>query len=180
MKRTVLGMIRSLTAQIIGPRETLPKEITELYKQGEQSHHSPLSSISTLLKILKGCLDYPGQKYLMIEALDECDEQEDLLEVLKDLANVKNGNLHIFVTARPTTDIMDELRPIATQCVSLGDSKTDQDIARYVHYQVFSHPKLKGWPQEVKEEIERKLGEKAQGMYVTSVGTKHSFTTLVL
>lgn len=74
------------------------------------------------------------------------------------------GKLHILVTSRQERDILEGLKGIATQTISLGGSKIDDDIAVHIHKQIERQPKLRRWPDRVKSEIERKLVGRANGM----------------
>lgn len=141
----------------------MPDEIETLYSQ-DKAQKPPPQDIRALVRILKSILAGQRQVYIITDALDECTEREDLLEVLSEITNMEPGKLHILVTSRQERDILEGLEGIATRRFSLGGSKIDKDIALYVHNQIVKHPKLRKWPQSVKVDIEVRLVAKAQGM----------------
>jgi hypothetical protein len=161
-KQNVPGFLRSLIAQISNASPILPDEIKQLYYQSK--NQKPPSDIRALMRILKSILAGQGQVYIIADALDECTERENLLEVLLEMAHMKSKKLHILVTSRQERVILEGLEPIVTQSFSLGGSKIDKDIAVHVHSQVVEHPKLRKWPDTVKADIEETLVTKAQGM----------------
>jgi ankyrin repeat domain-containing protein 50 len=161
-KQNVPSFLHSLIAQISNASPILPDEIKALYYQSKVQKLP--SDIQALMRILKSILSNQEQVYIIVDALDECLEREDLLEVLSEIADLKSKKLHILVTSRQERDIVEGLEAIVTQSFSLGGSKIDKDIAVHVHSQVVGHPKLRKWPDTVKADIEEKLVAKAQGM----------------
>jgi ankyrin repeat domain-containing protein 50 len=82
-KQTVAGFLRSIVAQISASHKPLPNEITNLY--GKSKYSSSRPSVETLMKCLENLLRLPREKYIVVDALDECEEREVLLELLSDL-----------------------------------------------------------------------------------------------
>jgi hypothetical protein len=140
----------------------LPDEISTLHQ--ENAFQKPPSDIPSLKRILTSILIAKGEVYIVVDALDECIEREELLLVLSEMADMKPQNLHILVTSRQERDILEGLETVVTGAISLEGSKIDKDIAVHVHSQVVQHPKLKKWPDSVKSDIEETLVAKAQGM----------------
>jgi archaellum biogenesis ATPase FlaH len=139
--------------------------IKALYER--RSDQEAPSSVQVLLKAFISVMETPGQNYVIVDALDECTDRDELLEVLMEIAAIQlsnTGKLHILVTSRQERDILEGLKGIATQTISLGGSKIDDDIAVHIHNQIERQPKLRRWPGRVKSEIERKLVERANGM----------------
>ena len=110
--------------------------------------------------------------YLIVDALDECpidlgvpSSREKVLELVKELVELRHPNLRLCITSRPEFDIHATLQPLATQQISLHDENGQQrDIVHYVTSVVYSDKKMKKWRDDDKNMIIDKLTEKADGM----------------
>jgi hypothetical protein len=126
------------------------------------------------MQCLKDMLMIIGQVpiYLIIDALDECpndsgipSSRETVLELVKDLVELRRPNLRLCITSRPEFDIRTTLEPLATQQLSLHDeSGQKQDINYYVTSVVRSDKKMARWRDDDKNMVIEKLTEKADGM----------------
>ena len=135
-------------------------------------------SDDVLTKCLKDMLTLPDQRpiYLIMDALDESPNtsgipsaRERVLQLLKELVNLRLPNLHICVTSRPEIDIRDVIMPLTSLRVSLHDqSGQKNDIADYVRSVVYSNsePIIRRWKKEDKDLVIEVLSERADGMYV--------------
>jgi hypothetical protein len=111
-------------------------------------------------------LSSPSKTYLVIDALDECNEREreSFLASLGEIKAVASGNYSIFIASRLETDIqrkMDELSPVE---VVVQQRLVDEDIRAHVRACLVKDVKLKKWPEAVKTEIENRLTSGANGM----------------
>jgi hypothetical protein len=145
------------------------------HKRGEQQ-----PSEEALSQCLKDMLLGSGQSpiYLIVDALDECpDRSKELgvppsrqmvLDVFKELVELRLSNIHICLTSRPEADIRSVLEPLAGFKMSLHDQDGQkEDIANYVHSVIYSDKEqgMKRWRQDVKDLVIKTLSEKANGMY---------------
>lgn len=64
--------------------------------------------------------------YVVIDALDECQDRKSLLEGLKDIQSWNQSDLHVFGTSRRETDIEDALGPLGTDIISLDGRRCDR------------------------------------------------------
>jgi hypothetical protein len=120
-------------------------------------------------------LTLPGQRptFLIIDALDESPNidfpsaREKVLQLLKELVDLRLPNLHICVTSRPEIDIRNTIVSLPTLGMSLHDeSGQRKDIADYVRSVVYTDPIMKRWKEEDKELAVEVLSGRADGMYV--------------
>ena len=121
-----------------------------------------------------GMLTVMGQVpiYIVVDALDECpndsgipSSREKVLDLVKDLVELRHPNLRLCITSRPEFDICTMLEPLATQVLSLHDeSGQKQDIVYYVSFVVRSDKKMKKWRDDEKNMVIERLTEKADGM----------------
>ena len=102
--------------------------------------------------------------YLLIDALDECTDREDLLQIIEELNSWKLDNLHILVTSRRENDIEAAFQPLVMCQLYIQSALVDADIRVHVLERLSNDLKLKKWPINVQEEIENTLTEGAKGM----------------
>lgn len=104
---------------------------------------------------------------IILDALDECEEMEDLLNDIKEITAWPDAKTRILVTSREKNDIKDVLSNLAgeTGMIRIQSSLVDQDIRAYTQFRLLSDPKLKRW-QDERQKITEKLMEKAHGMSV--------------
>ena len=111
--------------------------------------------------------------YLILDALDECPNtsgvpsaREEVLDLLKELVDLRLPNLHICATSRPEVDIHDTLANLASHSVSLHDEDGQRkDIAEYVRSVVYSDSRaMRRWRDEDQALVIKTLSEKADGM----------------
>ena len=121
-------------------------------------------SIDVLSSLLKDIVGLHTEVFLVIDALDECQERDDLLDWLGEFTDSNLLNVHLLLCSRKEKDIEDALRPLVDSQISIRDADVDPDIRVYVQDRLSRDRKLKKWPIEVKEEIERSLMEKVNGM----------------
>ena len=129
-----------------------------------------------LMHCLKEMLTLPNQCpiYLIFDALDECPNtsgiptaREQVLDLVKELVDMRLSSLHICVTSRPEVNIRNVLEGLAFCSVSLhNESGQNEDISNYiksvVHSPLDTH--MKRWKEEDKDLVIQTLSEKADGM----------------
>jgi len=111
--------------------------------------------------------------YLVMDALDECPDssgipspRDRVLQLVKELVELRHPNLRICVTSRLESDIRDVLEPLTSLRVSLHDqSGQKQNIDDYVKSVVYSDSIMKRWKTEDKEHVTEALSERADGMF---------------
>jgi len=121
-------------------------------------------------------LTLPNQRpiYLIIDALDESPDnsgipspREEVLQLVKELIELRLPDLHICITSRPHLDIRDVLEPLTSLRVSLQDQNGQKnDIVHYVRSVVYSNSEriMRGWGKEEKELVIETLSKRADGM----------------
>jgi hypothetical protein len=175
-KQGLRDLVSSLLTQL-SARPTLRCDIlSKLYSVHDDGKDQP--SNSALTKCLKDMLTLPDQPpiYLIMDALDESPNtlgipspRERVLQVLKDLVDLRLPNVHVCVTSRPEIEIRDVIVPLTSLRVSLHDqSGQKEDITDYVRSVVYSNsePIMRRWKKEDKELVIKMLSERADGMYV--------------
>lgn len=121
------------------------------------------------IKYLKATLRLISEKlpttYLIIDALDECEDRDELLESLEDLRSWNQSNLHVLATSRLETNIEDSMTRIATAVIPLEESVVDKDILSYIRHQLRYDRSLSKWSDDLRVDIEDFLLKGANGMF---------------
>jgi hypothetical protein len=138
------------------------QRLEKLHRKCEYGEQQPAEAELRLL--LKGVMASIEYKYIILDALDECTDREDLLTFLNDLVNTKQQSIHILATSRRVRDIEEQLNPIPTQNINIQSTVVDKDIRLYVRDRLTTDPKLKRWPPAM-HEISAVMMKKAGGMY---------------
>lgn len=163
-KRTFQNFLSSIIVQLFSPNAQLSTIVEELYSTCDNGRSRP--TMQDTLVLLRRLIDTsPTLVYVVVDALDECQDRRSLLKVLKDIRSWNQKNLHIFGTSRRETDIEDVLCPLATDMISLEEDVVDKDILTYVRYQLQHEGRLSRWSEKTQEEIETALVNGANGMF---------------
>jgi hypothetical protein len=167
LRDLVLSLLTQLSARF-GPHCDI---LSDLYSAHDEGKNQPSDTI--LAECLKEMLALLPT-YLVIDALDESrntsgipSPRERVLQLVKELVELRLPDLRICVTSRPEIDIRDVLEPLTSRQVSLHDqSGQKNDIVEYVKSVVYSNsePIMRRWRTEDKELVIEVLSERADGM----------------
>jgi hypothetical protein len=161
-------MLRSLLHQFLQRSVTIPRGVDALFSscgngQRKQSAHN-------LLEVMQQAAQEFTQVYVVLDALDECTQRSELMDMLETVAGWQLDNLHLLMTSRKERDIERSLNSyiIEENAVCLQRSVVDQDIQRYVQQRLHDDKNLANWNKDaaVRQEIEAVLMDGARGMYV--------------
>ena len=167
-------LITSLLIQLSSYSAPRCDILSRLHSNHDNGTQQP--SDDTLASCLKEMLTLPDQRpiYLIIDALDECSntsgipsDRDRVLQLVKELIDLHQSNLHICITSRVEVDIRGVLEPLTSRRVSLHDqSGQKKDIEDYVRSAVYSDSKsnMRRWRREDMELVIKTLSERADGM----------------
>ena len=171
-KQDSRALLSSLLIQLSDQSDILCNALLSLFSSHKRGSEQPTDD--ELARRLKDMLTVMRQVpiYIVIDALDECpndsgipSSREKVLELVRDLVELRLPNLRLCITSRPEFDIRSTLEPLATQQISLHDENGQkQDIVDYVTFVVGSDRKMKRWRDDEKNMVIEKLTEKADGM----------------
>jgi hypothetical protein len=173
-KQGLRDLVTSLLIQLSASSVPRYNILSDLYLAHEEDKKQPRDS--SLAECLKQMLTLPDQRptYLIIDALDESPNtsgipspRETVLQLVKELVELRPSDLHICVTSRPEVDIGDVLEPLTSRPVSLHDQTgQNRDIEDYVKSFVYSDSEkiMRNWRTEEKELVIKVLTERADGM----------------
>lgn len=91
-------------------------------------------SIASLERTLQLIVNSFDAAYIIVDALDECDEQPKLLRWIRSsMASKTPGQLHLLVISRPEPDIISGLAPLnGLIVVSVANQRAAGEIRRYI------------------------------------------------
>lgn len=106
--------------------------------------------------------------YLVIDALDECLERNELMANIEELTSWKERNVHILATSRWEEIIAESIKPLShrEERICIQSRLMNIDIRSYIRGRLRIDRNLKRWQTkpEVQQEIEDTLMGKADGM----------------
>jgi hypothetical protein len=171
-KQDSRALLSSLLVQLSDHSDVFFDTLFSLYSAHKEGAEKP--SNDSIWRCFKDMLTTTGQApiYLIIDALDESPNdsgipspRERVLDLVKELVDLRLSNLRLCITSRPEYDIRTTLEPLATQQVSLHDeSGQKQDIIDYVTSVVHSDRKMMRWRGDDKNMVIETLSERADGM----------------
>lgn len=154
-----------------------PESFAELQKQYEAAiNTSKRLSWDTATKLIHQTISRLPKTYIIVDALDECQDREPLLQFLRDLSISNRQQLHILATSREC-DITERLKSHLTQKVDIKSAVVDRDIELYIAHLLKTDELLQKWRnisiegKEAFKYIEDGLMKKADGMYIPFVSS---------
>jgi hypothetical protein len=164
-------MLRSLLSQLLQRSVTIPKGIDALFSACDNGHRQP--SPHALVEVLPQVMRQFTHVYIVLDALDECMQRPELMNVLEKVAGWQLDNMHLLMTSRKERDIESSLESYIQEedTVCLQRDVVDKDIQRYVQQRLSDDKTLAKWNKDatVRQEIEDALIRGARGMYVCSL-----------
>lgn len=159
-------LLRSLITQFSSQCVNVPKPLEALYHRSKDGRQQP--TIDSLMSILQYMLRTFQQTFIIIDALDECKEREELFKMLREIVDWNFDGLHLLATSRKERDIEESVACLVTEQICLQSILVDDDIHIHIQERLRSDPRLKIWPGEVQLLIETTLMDGANGMYIPS------------
>lgn len=162
-KLNVQGLLSSIALQLNCDDPSF-RALEAFYKS--HAHGNVRPTLQDLKGLVRRMISSTKAVYLVIDALDECEERQHLLESLEEMRSWNQANLHILTTSRREPDIAYSLTTIATETISLEASVVDEDILSFVRHELQHDIRLSKWREEVRQDIESALLAGANGMFV--------------
>ena len=169
-KQDRYGLLSSLILQLASESDSCCDILSKLYSTNNRARR-PI--VVALKKCVKDMLSLPGQGpiYIVVDALDECPNssgtpsaRREVMELIKELVDLKLPNVYLCVASRPEIDIQMVLEPLEHLQVSLDDEMGQKgDINAYIEYTVRSGS-MPEWTEEDQGLVICTLTQKANGM----------------
>ena len=161
-KQTVDSMLRSIITQLCFRKKGLPGQVTKLHQKYDDGNRQPTkkSLIDTVLSLVATS----GRcTYVVLDALDECCEWEELLDAIGQI--LVERDVKLLMTSRKEQELVDGLKDVIEITINLNGCGVDGDISLHVQKRLESDKRLRKWPHGIKQEIYTALIQGAQGMY---------------
>ncbi|KAF8833411.1 hypothetical protein BDN67DRAFT_917075, partial [Paxillus ammoniavirescens] len=153
------SLLRSILNQLCFNRADIPDAMMRLYGIDSEEHPEPtLAQLRTTLGEVVQSFD---KIYILIDALDECDLQRELLDWMNSLQSTTQG-LHLLATSRPERIIEERMSNSSHVCISLNSELLNNNIKTYVDECVGASDDL---DLLMTEEMKKKLRVKGDGMF---------------
>jgi hypothetical protein len=136
--------------------------LAALYLQCKDGTQQP--PLKSLIKVLSAIMIGFRAVYIVIDALDECVDQEELVSFIDEITDWELDNLHILATSRREQFIEECLDSKVSCKMDLHSALVNADIKTCLRECLPTDPKLKKWSPEVQMEIEASLLQNANGM----------------
>jgi len=161
-------MLRSLVCQLSRQSVEIPVSLDALCSSYEGGKRQSL--VDALLQVMHQMMQSLPQVYVMLDALDECAQRVELMEMLEIMAGWQLDNVHLIVTSRRERDIESSLEGLvdAQNRICLQSEVVDKDIQQYIRQRLSNDKGLSKWGNDIalRQEIEAVLMKGSNGMYV--------------
>ena len=156
------NLLASILKQLSHFQFPLPTSVKKLYEQHQDRRTRP--SLNELLGSLQSVVSLYAKVFVVIDALDECENSDDCRNVfLSQLFNLqKICSMNILATSRPIPEIMERFSGH-----KLEIHAHESDVEKYLEGRI-SRARSKLLKKH-KEEIKRRITELADGMQVTPI-----------
>ncbi|CAG7935168.1 unnamed protein product [Penicillium nalgiovense] len=162
-KQSVEGLLLSVIVQLVYQQEKLPVQFRSLCDDFKERRGKLRGE--KLLKALHATIEQFRRVYLILDALDECGEQQGVMSLIANLVRSHAG-FSILATSRDTTEISrSALGQVSTNVIYMSLDNVNIDIRTYVVNSLSRDPKLRERPSHVKAEIEAALTSGSHGMF---------------
>ena len=159
-------MLKSFIQQLLRHCVTIPPTVKGLFSKIKGGGRAPLSQ--EVLELFRLTLGLFPCVYLVVDALDECDQQANLLKILEKVATWQLHNIHLIVTSRQERFVELSLEAYMSResFINLPSDIIDEDIKIYMQERFNGDIQLKKWHSNstIGDEINVALADGAQGM----------------
>ena len=156
------GFLRSVLRQL--SLQTLYAPVESLYSECNDGRvtASELRLRETLVLVLQ---DVPPL-FVVVDALDECVERNEMIDLLSRLKASGSANTHILVSSRQEPDIKEGLLQAEPLQIELTEKMIRHDIERFIKKRIARNQRLSRWCKkaDVNHKLRSTLLEGANGM----------------
>jgi len=141
---------------------SVPNSLEKLFSEYADGLRTP--TLKELMFTLKPIIESFEAVYIVFDALDECQDRPEFLDVLEQIHGWQLGTLHLLTTSRPEYDIARVLNSLVSHDVPMDRSLVDEDIRLHVSTRLEKDKEFKFLPEKERKMVENALAEGADGM----------------
>ncbi|KAJ7220268.1 hypothetical protein GGX14DRAFT_342791, partial [Mycena pura] len=153
-------MLRSIILQLSAQSLHRHMDLNQQYRQSRDGQTLP--RYEDLLGVLDKLVAGFDHTYIVLDALDECNEADLLVQFISRLRRWTTTPLHLLVTSQPREVLAAPFDGVAY--VFLESNTTHSDINLFVSAELRSRTSLKHWVDQTSE-IATQIVEKSNGMF---------------
>jgi hypothetical protein len=101
-------MLRSLLCQLLQRSVVIPKDVDVLFSFCENGRRQP--SLHAFLEATRQAMQEFAYVYVVLDALNECTQRPELMDVLETVVGWQLDNLYLLMTSRKERDIKSSLK----------------------------------------------------------------------
>lgn len=174
--QTVNNLLASLLEQLCRQQGSEVQEIEELYALHVRNKTRP--SVPELSRSLQNQVRRFGKVFIVIDALDECPENDRTREVFLGELRKLPSNIRILVTSRPNTLIEYAFAGASRLDIYAHDDDVRRHVVARLDTQSLLAKHVTADPS-LQDAIISKILEKSQGMYVNAAGSHHCYWLMI-
>lgn len=161
-KRDCAALVRSLVTQLVAQSESIPRPLLDLYET-HQNGKNPIDD-EDLVSVLRNIVLTFHNVYIILDALDESSDCEEVLGFIRTTQEWGLSRLHLLATSRQLVSIEETFEGIVSDRICLQESNLNTDIAVYIADQLANDKTLTKWPPEIRRHIQQVLIAEEDGM----------------
>ena len=162
VKQKASSLIGSFLTQLSFQLPVCPDILLKLHSECHGG--SQQASTAKLMKALKSIIGYFHHVYFIIDAPDECSDQDELLAIFTEIADWKLHNSHVLATSQRERYIEERLTRIVSSHTNLDSDIVDEDIRCYLRTTLVKDLRFRIWTAAEHQEMEDTMMEHANGM----------------
>jgi hypothetical protein len=152
------NVVGSLIAQLCQQDPPFPAWLHEIFTlshsfSGVPSEAEPEFLETALKRVIN---EANGKVFIVIDALDECDDRERLVAFLRDLYQ-ELERVCIMLTSRDEKNIREAFRGLSVTQVDNSSNEMMRDMALYIHSRLNNDPDFSWMKPQMKDYITEKL-----------------------
>jgi hypothetical protein len=161
--QTPTNLLGSIIGQLIVQENDLPEIVQSFYNKFRSRREKP--SLEELFDLLRNLLyetDGDCRTYIALDALDECDDRTELLDLLRKMQLLSDLKVNFLITSRKESDMEESF--CGLPFFSIKEDDIAADVELYVTAEIAKEKKLRTKPVAVKERMKSALVAGAKGM----------------
>lgn len=177
-KQAVASFLNSVIFQIASVALTIPKPALELFERCNGGLQEP--TLDELFDVFVAVLaTEEEQTFLMVDALDECLEEERRVFFELFFKAAMSKGLGVLITSRKEPDIETALKDTGFHNISIQSAVIDADVRVHVNNAISKDPVLQKWKPGIRQEILDGIVHGSQGMQVSFIFSPSVRTKLI-